>query len=385
MIASHMNIGIVCYPTYGGSGVLATELGKSLAARGHKVHFITYSRPIRLGHFVQNVTFHEVRLQDYPLFDYPPYESALASTMVDVARYQNLDLFHVHYAIPHASAAVMARNILADMGKHVPVITTLHGTDITLVGREKSFEPVVAWSINQSDGVTAVSGFLRQATLDAFPIRREIEVIPNFVDLDRFKRQDKEHFRKIIATNNEKLIIHTSNFRKVKRVEDVVRAFEIIHRKVKSKLLMVGDGPERSNAEALCRELHLCDDIIFLGNQNPVEELYSIGDLFLMPSESESFGLSALEAMACGIPCVTSNTGGLPEVNLDGVTGYVCDVGDVESMGARAISILEDQDRWNLFSKQAIAQSLEYDIEKIVPLYERYYEQVISRQHQPAH
>lgn len=379
-----MNIGIVCYPTYGGSGVLATELGKSLAARGHKVHFITYSRPIRLGHFVQNVTFHEVRLQDYPLFDYPPYESALASTMVDVARYQNLDLFHVHYAIPHASAAVMARNILADMGRHVPVITTLHGTDITLVGREKSFEPVVAWSINQSDGVTAVSGFLRQATLDTFPIRRDIEVVPNFVDLQRFQRQDKEHFRKLIATNNEKLIIHTSNFRKVKRIEDVVKTFEIIHRKVRSKLLMVGDGPERSNAEALCRELHLCDDIIFLGNQNPVEELYSIGDLFLMPSENESFGLSALEAMACGIPCITSNTGGLPEVNLDGVTGYVADVGDVQTMAERAISILENQDVWDLFSKQAIAQAMEFDIEKIVPLYERYYEQVLSRQPQPA-
>jgi L-malate glycosyltransferase len=380
-----MNIGIVCYPTYGGSGVLATELGKSLAARGHKVHFITYSRPIRLGHFVQNVLFHEVRLHDYPLFENPPYESALASTMVDVARYQDLDLFHVHYAIPHASAAVMARNILAEMGKHVPVITTLHGTDITLVGKEKSFEPVVAWSINQSDGVTAVSGFLRDLTMETFPIRREIEVIPNFVDLQRFQRQDKEHFRKIIATNNEKLIIHTSNFRKVKRVEDVILSFALIRKQVRSKLLMVGDGPERSNAESLCREMHLCDDIIFLGNQNPVEEIYSIGDLFLMPSASESFGLSALEAMACGIPCVTSNAGGLPEVNLDGVTGYVCEIGDVETMAARAISILEDQDKWQQFSKNAIAQSMEYDIEKIVPLYERYYEEVLSKHVQPAH
>lgn len=375
-----MNIGIVCYPTYGGSGVLATELGKSLASRGHKVHFITYSRPIRLGHFVQNVTFHEVRLQEYPLFEYPPYESALASTMVDVARYQNLDLFHVHYAIPHASAAVMARNILADLGRYVPVITTLHGTDITLVGREKSFEPVVAWSINQSDGVTAVSDFLRRATLEAFPIRRPVEVVPNFVDLERFKRHDKEHFRKLVAPNNEKLIIHTSNFRKVKRVQDVILAYDGIRKRIKAKLLMVGDGPERSNAEALCRELHLCDEIAFLGSQNPVEELYSIGDLFLMPSESESFGLSALEAMACGIPCVTSNAGGLPEVMTDGETGFVCDVGDVEAMAEKAIHILEDQDRWQQFSQRAIAKAMEFDIQKIVPLYERYYQQVLESQ-----
>lgn len=374
-----MNIGIVCYPTYGGSGVVATELGKSLAARGHKVHFVTYNRPIRLGHFAQNTFFHEVRLQDYPLFEYPPYESALASTMVDVARYQNLDLFHVHYAIPHASAAVMARNILAEMGQHVPVITTLHGTDITLVGKEKSFEPVVAYSINQSDGVTAVSDFLRKSTHETFPIRREIEVIPNFVDTERFQRQDKEHFRKIIATNNEKLVIHTSNFRKVKRVEDVIRTFKIIRENVASKLLMVGDGPERTNAEALCREMNLCDDIVFLGNQNPVEELYSIGDLFLMPSASESFGLSALEAMACGIPCVTSDAGGLPEVNLDGETGFVCAIGDVEAMAAAGVRILKEKSLWDSFSKNAIERSSEFDIEKVVPLYENYYKKVLSQ------
>lgn len=380
-----MNIGIVCYPTYGGSGVLATELGKSLAARGHKVHFITYNRPIRLGHFVQNVLFHEVRMSSYPLFEYPPYESALTSALVDVGRYQNLDLFHVHYAIPHASAAVMARNILADMGQHVPVITTLHGTDITLVGKEKSFEPVVAYSINQSDGVTAVSDYLRQATLDTFPIRRDIEVVPNFVDTNRFQRQDKEHFRMLVAPNHEKLIIHTSNFRKVKRVEDVIKTFAIVHKEVPSKLMMVGDGPERTNAEALCRELHLCDDVVFLGNQNPVEELYSIGDLFLMPSASESFGLSALEALACGIPCVTSNAGGLPEVMIDGVTGYVCEVGDVESMGARAIEILKDDAGWKRFSEQSILHASGFDIEKVVPLYENYYQQVLSRQGLAVH
>jgi N-acetyl-alpha-D-glucosaminyl L-malate synthase BshA len=380
-----MNIGIVCYPTYGGSGVLATELGKSLAARGHNIHFITYNRPIRLGHFVQNVLFHEVRLSDYPLFEYPPYESALTSTMVDVGRYQNIDLFHVHYAIPHASAAVMARNILAGMGRYVPVITTLHGTDITLVGKEKSFEPVVAYSINQSDGVTAVSDYLRQATLEAFPIKNEIKVIPNFVDTNRFQRQDKEHFRRLVAPNNEKLIIHTSNFRKVKRVEDVIKTYAILREKVRSKLLMVGDGPERSNAEALCREMHLCDDIVFLGNQNPVEELYSIGDLFLMPSASESFGLSALEAMACGIPCVTSDAGGLPEVIINGVTGYACAVGDVESMAARAVEILSDDVRWKEFSEQSIVHAAGFDIEKVVPLYENYYQQVLSRQNLPVH
>jgi N-acetyl-alpha-D-glucosaminyl L-malate synthase BshA len=380
-----MNIGIVCYPTYGGSGVLATELGKSLAARGHNIHFITYDRPIRLGHFVQNVLFHEVRLSDYPLFEYPPYESALTSTMVDVGRYQNIDLFHVHYAIPHASAAVMARNILAGMGRYVPVITTLHGTDITLVGKEKSFEPVVAYSINQSDGVTAVSEYLRQATLDAFPITNEIKVIPNFVDTNRFQRQDKEHFRRLVAPNNEKLIIHTSNFRKVKRVEDVIKTFGIVRQTVRSKLLMVGDGPERSKAEALCREMHLCDDIVFLGNQNPVEELYSIGDLFLMPSASESFGLSALEAMACGIPCVTSDAGGLPEVIINGVTGFACAVGDVDSMAARSVEILSDDARWKEFSAQSIAHASGFDIEKVVPLYENYYQQVLSHQNLPVH
>lgn len=380
-----MKIGIVCYPTYGGSGVLATELGKSLAARGHEVHFITYNRPIRLGHFVQNVRYHEVRVEEYPLFEYPPYESALASTMVDVARYQNLDLFHVHYAIPHASAAVMARNILRGMGRHVPVITTLHGTDITLVGKEKSFEPVVAYSINESDGVTAVSSYLRQATLDTFPIRREIEVVPNFVDTKRFQRQDKEHFRKLVAPNNEKLILHTSNFRKVKRIDDVIKTYEMIRLKVRSKLLMVGDGPERSNAEALCRERGLCDEVVFLGNQNPVEELYSIGDLFLMPSKSESFGLSALEAMACGIPCITSNAGGLPEVNKDGETGFVCEVGDVDSMAERAIWMLSDSARWKQFSQQSIDHATGFDIEKVVPLYENYYQQVLSTQDQPVH
>jgi N-acetyl-alpha-D-glucosaminyl L-malate synthase BshA len=379
-----MNIGIVCYPTYGGSGVVATELGKSLALRGHKVHFITYSRPIRLGHFTQNITFHEVKTQDYPLFEYPPYESALASTMVDVARYQNLDLFHVHYAIPHASAGYLARNILADMGKRVPLITTLHGTDITLVGKEKSYGPVVAYSINQSDGVTAVSDYLRRATYESFEIRREIEVIPNFVDLDRFSRQDKEHFRKMVAPGNQKIILHTSNFRKVKRVLDVIKIFAQIRSEVNAKLLMIGDGPERTNAEELCREMHLCDDIVFLGSQNPVEEIYSIGDLFLMPSETESFGLSALEAMACGIPCITSEAGGLPEIVVHGENGFYAPVGDIEAMGRHAINLLQSPDMWRAFSVAARARAEEFRLEAIVPHYERYYQSVLEGKTSPA-
>ncbi|HHG85922.1 MAG TPA: N-acetyl-alpha-D-glucosaminyl L-malate synthase BshA [Bacteroidetes bacterium] len=373
-----MNIGIVCYPTYGGSGVIATELGKSLALRGHKVHFITYSRPIRLGHFTKDITFHEVSVADYPLFEFPPYESALASTLVDVAQYHDIDLFHVHYAIPHASAGILARNILKEMGRIVPVITTLHGTDITLVGKSKVYEPVVAWSINHSDGTTAVSDWLRQETNSALSITTPIEVIPNFVDLERFQRQDKEHFRKMVASNNEKIIIHTSNFRKVKRVEDVILAYQRIKKDVPSKLLMIGDGPERPRVEELCRELNLCNSIVFLGYQNPVEEIYSIADLFLMPSASESFGLSALEVMACGVPCITSNAGGLPEVNLDGKTGFVCEIGDTDCMGEKAVELLRDDALWQKFSRQARSTAEEYSIDKIVPLYETYYQKVLK-------
>lgn len=374
-----MNIGIVCYPTFGGSGVVATELGKSLALRGHKVHFITYDWPVRLGHFTQNVTFHEVRMMDYPLFHFPPYESALTSAMVDVARYNDIDLFHVHYAIPHASAGVMARQILADMGRIVPVVTTLHGTDITLVGRNKSFEPVVSFSINHSDGVTAVSDYLRQATLESFHITNEIEVIPNFVDRHRFFRQDKEHFRRIIASGNEKIIVHTSNFRKVKRTEDVIAIFRQIEAGVPSRLLMIGDGPERIEAESLCREWGLEKKVVFLGNQNPVEEIYSIGDLFLMPSETESFGLSALEAMSCGMPVITSNAGGLPEINVDGVTGFACPVGDVEAMAKGAIRILTDDMLHKEFSENSVKRAMEFDPERIVPLYETYYQKVLDK------
>ena len=373
-----MNIGVVCYPTYGGSGVVATELGKALANRGHVIHFITYNRPIRLDLFSENIFYHEVRTKDYPLFDFIPYESALASTMVDVARYHNLDLFHVHYAVPHASVAYLAKQILKAYGQYVPVVTTLHGTDITLVGKNKSYEPVVSFSIDQSDGVTAVSDFLRQATLDNFPVQSDIRVIPNFIDLSRFSRQNKDHFRKIIASHGEKIIIHTSNFRKVKRVEDVMYTFQKIRERIPARLLMIGDGPQRPMAEDLCREQGFCSDVNFLGNQNAVEEIYSIGDLFLMPSANESFGLAALEAMACGVPVIASNAGGLPELVIDGKTGFSIEIGDIEKMAEKSLLLLENPELHAKISQQAFDSAKTYAIEKVVPRYESYYEEVVG-------
>jgi N-acetyl-alpha-D-glucosaminyl L-malate synthase BshA len=342
-----MNIGIVCYPTFGGSGVIATELGKGLAQKGHKVHFITYKEPARLlDTFNENIFFHEVRLNDYPLFDYAPYETALASKLVDVAINAKLDIFHVHYAIPHASAAYMARQILLQKGIDVPVITTLHGTDITLVGKDPTYEPVVTYSINQSCGVTAVSESLRQDTFAHFDIKNEIEVIPNFIDFSRFKKTNKDHFKKAIAPNGEKILVHTSNFRKVKRVEDVIQIFCKVSKEIPSKLLMIGDGPERQNAEvALARSLCTQMDVRFLGKQEAVEELLAVADVFLLPSETESFGLAALEAMACEVPVVSSNAGGIPEVNIEGETGFLLDVGDVAGMAKRTLELLQDEDK----------------------------------------
>ena len=371
-----MRIGIVCYPTYGGSGVVATELGKALAKKGHRVHFITYSQPSRLDFFNENLFYHEVDISPYPLFQYPPYESALASTMVDVVKYEKLDLLHVHYAIPHAAAAYMAKMILRSEGIHVPVVTTLHGTDITLVGKDKSYEPVVTFSINQSDGVTAVSENLRGDTFSHFKLKKEIAVIPNFIDLERFNRQKKEHFKKAICPNDEKLIVHTSNFRKVKRVEDVVRTFKGIKDQIPAKLLLVGDGPERTKMENLCRELQTCQDVRFLGKLDTIEEVLSVSDLFLMPSEKESFGLAALEAMACEVPVVSSNAGGIPELNLNGITGFTCEVGDVEDMIAKSLIILKDE---NLpeFRKAALKRATEFDIHQIVPLYEEFYQKIL--------
>jgi L-malate glycosyltransferase len=374
-----MKIGIVCYPTFGGSGVVATELGKALAKNGHKVHFITYTQPARLDFFNENIFYHEVNIASYPLFQYPPYESALAGKMVDVVKYEKLDILHVHYAIPHATSAFLAKQILKLQGIDIPVVTTLHGTDITIVGKDASLAPVVTFSINESDGVTTVSADLRKDTFEAFAINKEIEVIPNFVDLNRFKKQSKDHFKRIICPNDEKLLVHTSNFRKVKRIEDIIKVFAKLKTQIPSKLLLVGDGPERGPMEQLCRDLKICDDVRFVGKLDAIEEVLSVADLFLMPSEKESFGLAALEAMACEVPVISSNTGGLPELNVQGVTGFLSNVGDVDDMVKNALYILQDE---NLptFKANALARAKEFDVENIVPMYERHYERILKRE-----
>jgi N-acetyl-alpha-D-glucosaminyl L-malate synthase BshA len=372
-----MKIGIVCYPTFGGSGVVATELGKGLAKVGHEVHFITYKQPMRLDFFSENLFYHEVDIKSYPLFEFAPYELALASKMVSVVKYEKLELLHVHYAIPHASAAYMAKQILKTEGIHIPIVTTLHGTDITLVGKDPSYEPVVTFSINESDGVTAVSADLRKETYEHFDIKRDIEVIPNFIDLERFKKQRKEHFKKAICPNDEKLLVHTSNFRKVKRVEDVIEVFYKVRKTMPAKLLLVGDGPERDRMERLCRTLGVSDDVRFLGKLEAVEEVLSVADLFLMPSEKESFGLAALEAMACEVPVLSSNAGGIPELNLDGVTGFVCKIGDVKDLTAKAKIILADENLQG-FKERALARAKEFDIDQILPMYESYYKKTID-------
>jgi L-malate glycosyltransferase len=373
-----MKIGIVCYPTYGGSGVVATELGLGLAKRGHQIHFITYRRPVRLTTFNENIFFHEVSSEDYPLFEYTPYDTALASKIVDVVKYENLDILHVHYAIPHAAVAYMAKKILLQEGRYIPVVTTLHGTDITLVGTNSTFAPVVAFSINKSDGVTAVSESLKQQTLEYFDIEDEIKVIYNFIDFERFKKLNKDHFKKAIAPHGEKILVHTSNFRKVKRVEDVIFTFQKVHEKIPAKLLLVGDGPERHRCEELCRQLGLMSDVRFLGKQDAVEELLAVSDLFLMPSEKESFGLAALEAMACQLPVISSNSGGLPELNLHGVTGFTSNVGDVEDMANHAITLLTNDEMYQKFRVNALARAQEFDIHQILPQYESYYEEIIK-------
>ncbi len=373
-----MKIGIVCYPTYGGSGVVATELGKELAERGHQVHFISYKQPARLDFFTNNLFYHQVYVSSYPLFDYPPYETTLTSRLVDVVKFEKLDVLHVHYAIPHASAAVFAKQILAAEGIHIPIITTLHGTDITLVGKDASFTPVVTYSLNQSNLITSVSQSLKDDTYKHFKVMNDIQVIPNFIDINRFSKKPREHFRKAISSQGEKLLVHTSNFRKVKRVDDVVKTFGKVAEKVPSKLLLVGDGPERHNIEQLCRDLNLCDKIIFLGKQDPIEEILSVCDLFLMPSETESFGLAALEAMACEVPVISSNAGGIPELNIDGVTGFLCKVGDVDAMAKAAIHILSDEHTLTNFKQAAKKRALEFHIDKIIPLYEELYKRVTA-------
>ncbi len=374
-----MKIGIVCYPTFGGSGVVATELGKALAEKGHRIHFITYSQPVRLDFFSENISYHEVTAATYALFDYVPYESALTSKLVDVARYEKLDILHVHYAIPHASVAYMAKKILATHGINLPVVTTLHGTDITLVGRDSSYEPVVTFAINHSDGVTAVSESLRKDTYANFKIENEIEVIHNFIDLRRFNKQRKDHFRKAIAPNGEKLIVHTSNFRAVKRVHDVVNVFNKVRKTIKSKLLLIGDGPDRHSIEQLVRDLDLGDDVRFLGKQEMIEEILSIGDLFIMPSETESFGLAALEAMACQLPVISADSGGMPELNVQGITGYMSKVGDIDDMAKNAIEILGNEEVLAKFKQNALARAKEFDIKVIMPQYEAYYQRIIEQ------
>jgi N-acetyl-alpha-D-glucosaminyl L-malate synthase BshA len=381
-----MKIGITCYPTYGGSGVVATELGKNLAERDHEIHFISSSLPFRLSHVAGNIFFHEVNVQSYPLFEYPPYTLSLTSKMVDIAKHAGLDVLHVHYAIPHATSAVMARQILAGEGLSLPVVTTLHGTDITLIGQDPSFAPVVTWSINQSDGVTAVSNYLRQETFDHFGVDNGIEVIPNFIDTDRFYRQDKEHFKQALCPNGEKVIVHVSNFRPVKNTGQVIDIFNRVQEEhTDVKLLLVGDGPERVPTERRARELGVFSDIRFLGKQDPIEEILSIADVFLMPSDSETFGLAALEAMACGVPPVVSDVGGLPELVDDGETGFLCPVDDVEAFTDRVRTLLTDDDLHGDVAQAARNRAEDtFDIDRVVPMYERYYEQVRGEAPVPA-
>jgi L-malate glycosyltransferase len=372
-----MNIGIVCYPTFGGSGVLATELGKALADKGHNIHFITYQQPVRLSGFHANIFYHEVRVPTYPLFDYPPYETALASTMVDVILNNDVELLHVHYAIPHAAAAYMAKQILAKQGIKIPVITTLHGTDITLVGKDKTYSPVVTFSMNESDALTAVSENLKEETFKNFTIDKEIDVIHNFVDVNRFHKQPVDAFRKLISPNGEKIIVHASNFRKVKRVEDVVATFLLIQEKMPATLLLLGDGPERSHIEASARQCESHNSIKFLGKQEQMEDILPIADLFILTSEYESFGLAALEAMAAEVPVISTNAGGLPEININGYSGFMSDVGDVDDMSKNALHILQDDATLKKFKANALAQAKKFDIENIVPLYEALYQRVI--------
>lgn len=372
-----MKIGIVLYPTYGGSGVVATELGKALAEKGHEIHFITYSQPVRLGSFRQNIYYHEVSLTDYPLFEFQPYETVLASKMVDVVKYEKLDLLHVHYAIPHASAAFMAQQILLSQGIKIPFITTLHGTDITLVGKDPSFEPVITFCLNQSNAVTTVSQSLKEDTYKHFGTNREIHVIPNFIQPKEVLPEINIEKRRRYALDEERILTHISNFRKVKRIDDVVKIFAIVNEKIPCKLLLAGDGPERPMVERLARDLKICDRIIFAGKVRDTSQVLEISDLFFLPSETESFGLAALEAMAEGVPVISSNTGGIPEVNEEGVSGYLSDVGDVEEMAANAIKILESDVTLQKFRQNALNRAKEFKLENILPLYEELYDAVV--------
>lgn len=374
-----MRIGIVCYPTYGGSGVLATELGKALAEKDHQVHFITYQQPVRLNGFNPNIFYHEVQVPTYPLFDYPPYESALSSTMVDVIMNNNVDLLHVHYAIPHASTAYMAKQILKKQGKNIPVVTTLHGTDITLVGKDKTYAPVVTFSINESDVITAVSRNLRDLTYKYFNIEKDIRVIYNFVDDQRFHPHHESPCGRCFAPGNEKVLVHVSNFRPIKRVSDVVLVFKKVWEKMPAKLLLVGDGPDRPLIESMCREMGIFGDVRFIGKQEQLEDILGCADLFLLPSQYESFGLAALEAMASEVPVISSDSGGLPEVNIQGKTGFLSAVGDVDGMADHALTLLQNDELLEQFRKNAFNQAKKFKIDRIIPQYEELYQELIPQ------
>ncbi|MFD2562090.1 N-acetyl-alpha-D-glucosaminyl L-malate synthase BshA [Aquimarina rubra] len=373
-----MNIAIVCYPTFGGSGVVATELGIALAKLNHQVHFVTYKQPVRLGLLNPNIHFHEVTVPEYPLFHYQPYELALSSKLVNTVKKYNIELLHVHYAIPHAYAGYMAKEILAEEGIHIPMVTTLHGTDITLVGNHPFYKPAVTFSINNSDIVTSVSESLKDDTLRLFDIKKDIEVVPNFIDASLLKTDFTDCQRDLMATPEERIVTHISNFRPVKRIMDIVDIFYNIQKEIPAKLLMVGDGPERERAEKKCKELGIKDRVIFLGNSNEIDKILCFSDLFLLPSERESFGLAALEAMVNKVPVISSNAGGIPEVNVEGVSGYLSNVGDIKEMSENAIKILKDDDTLHKFKEGAYNQALKFDIDNIVPLYIELYENALE-------
>jgi len=374
-----MRIGIVCYPTFGGSGVVATELGLELSKRGHEIHFITYSQPVRLDLLSHNVHYHEVNVPEYPLFHYQPYELALSSKLVDMVKLYKIEVLHVHYAIPHAYAAYMAQQMLNEEGIYVPIVTTLHGTDITLVGNHPFYKPAVTFSINKSDAVTAVSQSLKDDTLRLFNVTNNIQVIPNFIESDKYKDSFTDCQRDMMALKEEKIITHVSNFRKVKRIEDIVAIFYNIQKEIPAKLMMVGEGPEKEPAEELCRKLGIEDKVVFFGNSNEIDRILCFSDLFLLPSVTESFGLAALEAMAVNVPVISSNTGGIPEVNKHGVSGFLSDVGDIVDMTKNALYILTDEERLETFKQNAKTESLKFDIHEIVPQYETIYKETLSK------
>ncbi|TXN35996.1 N-acetyl-alpha-D-glucosaminyl L-malate synthase BshA [Flagellimonas hymeniacidonis] len=369
-----MKIAIVCYPTFGGSGVVATELGLALAERGHEVHFITYKQPVRLDLLGNNIHFHEVHVPEYPLFQYQPYELALSSKLVDTIKFYGIEVLHVHYAIPHAYAGYMAKKMLQEEGIFIPMITTLHGTDITLVGKHPFYKPAVTFSINKSDIVTSVSEDLKRSTLKIFNIEKEIEVIPNFIDITKYSPDYTDCQRSLMANDDERIVTHISNFRNVKRIPDVIKVFDRIQKEIPAKLMMVGEGPEKEMAEQLCDDLGIKEKVVFLGNSNEIDRILCFSDLFLLPSKSESFGLAALEAMINRVPVISSNTGGIPEVNKDGVSGFLADVGDVDTMAEKALYLLKDDDVLENFKESAFKVASKFDIIHILPIYEEVYE-----------